>query len=169
MRIDLRNLDTSGGTVTGTDVVEYTDDGGQTTTLSCAVTVHYRHAGAAYYFDVEVSAPMETSCHRCLDRVSHPVRTEFDLVARRRSERGEDTGEVPADDNHIILGAKESEVSLHPYIHEAVVVGIPILILCNDECKGLCPECGANRNHGKCTCRPAVDPRWNDLRGLAGD
>ena len=38
--------------------------------------------------------------------------------------------------------------------------------LCQDDCKGLCPHCGVNLNHGSCNCKPDTDPRLAVLEQL---
>ena len=44
---------------------------------------------------------------------------------------------------------------------------LPLVPLCADDCLGLCPSCGANRNDDPCDCgNEARDPRWDDLRAL---
>jgi uncharacterized protein len=87
--------------------------------------------------------------------VTFPIGTEFDLVVRRGTGRGdrEPRDDEAVTDNYIIVGAKEHEIQLHAHIHENVVVSIPMLILCDEQCRGLCPECGANHNHTDCSCR----------------
>ena len=52
---------------------------------------------------------------------------------------------------------------------EQLVLELPMRVLCSDECAGLCPQCGANRNvEGACRCEPEADPRWAALKDLAG-
>lgn len=167
MNIDLRNLDESSGRLSGRDRVEFADATGEEAILDCGVEVDYTQTGGAYYFKVAATAKMETSCHRCLDPVVCPLRAEFDLVVRRGIDRA--APEADERDDYITIGAKEHEVSLHAFIHENLVVSVPMLILCRDDCKGLCPRCGANLNHGGCDCRAVGDPRWDALRGLQGD
>jgi len=67
--------------------------------------------------------------------------------------------EVPPDgfpiDAHHLLDLTEA-------VRQAIVVSQPIQPLCSAECRGLCPECGANRNEAS----GAGDPRWAALRAL---
>jgi uncharacterized protein len=157
MIVDLRKLEHASGRLQGTDRVEVVDALGETVEVDCAVDVRYSQSGGAYHLEVTVNVPLETSCHRCLDPVRYPLEADFDLVVRRGGGRGERPDEDGAGDNYIIVGTNEHEISLHPYIHENVVVSIPMLVLCDDECRGLCPVCGTNRNHNDCTCRPDGD------------
>ena len=49
---------------------------------------------------------------------------------------------------------------------EHTILALPDVPLCRDDCRGLCPQCGTNRNLGACSCAPDADPRspWTVLR-----
>jgi uncharacterized protein len=49
---------------------------------------------------------------------------------------------------------------------EQVELQVPIRLLCREECRGLCPQCGADWNTEQCSCPPPIDPRWESLTGL---
>jgi len=52
-------------------------------------------------------------------------------------------------------------------VREQVLMAIPMKPLCREECRGLCPECGADWNAGDCACeKTKVDPRLEVLKGL---
>lgn len=169
MKIDLRELSETSGTVTGTDRAEFLDAAGEETVLECDVEVRYSHVGGAYYLHVLASGRMQTACHRCLDPVTVPLEAEFDVVVRRGLDRAGEHGDPETEDHYITVGANEHEVDIHPQVRENLVVSVPMLILCSQECRGLCPSCGINRNRGTCGCEPAPDPRWEALRRLGGE
>ena len=54
-------------------------------------------------------------------------------------------------------------VDFGPLVRDAIVLELPMAPLCRDDCSGLCPECGANRNEGDCGCVAPSDPRWANL------
>ena len=61
----------------------------------------------------------------------------------------------------------ESRYDIFPRVLEAVLLELPIRVLCREDCKGLCSACGANLNEGACDCpKEEPDPRWRDLRKL---
>ena len=63
-----------------------------------------------------------------------------------------------------------TEVDLTPLVYEQVMLALPTRPLCGEECRGLCPQCGINRNSGQCACATeAGDPRWAALRNLKID
>lgn len=57
-------------------------------------------------------------------------------------------------------------VDLTDDIREAIILAFPSYPICDTECKGLCPQCGANLNKSACLCKPPVDDRWAALDGL---
>lgn len=57
-------------------------------------------------------------------------------------------------------------VDLTSDIREAIILAFPSYPVCDPECKGLCPQCGANWNEKTCECRPPADNRWSALGGL---
>jgi uncharacterized protein len=59
------------------------------------------------------------------------------------------------------------EIDLTPFIREQMLLALPTRPLCSDDCRGLCPRCGANRNERDCGCREDMfDPRLSVLRSL---
>lgn len=110
----------------------------------------------------------ETGCSRCLRPIALSPSGAFDLVLVPRSEE-------PTAEDHS-LSAKELDMVYHdgegvdvdPLVAEQVVLAVPMKPLCQEDCRGLCPTCGANRNEAACDCAPdTADPRWGALAALA--
>ena len=62
-----------------------------------------------------------------------------------------------------------NEVDLSGFVHELVCLALPVQPLCREECAGLCPRCGADRNAGACGCPegPSESP-FAVLKALRG-
>lgn len=109
---------------------------------------------------IEVSGDIRTTvglaCCRCLARFDHGLSSEFSLVFSRHVPGGRETEEgavVDLTEEQIGTVLFEGDViDLADTIQEQVVMALPIRPLCNTACKGLCPECGANRNTDDCEC-----------------
>ena len=57
--------------------------------------------------------------------------------------------------------SRATELDLRPALREQWLLHVPGYALCRDDCKGLCPTCGAELNAGPCDCASAAaDPRW---------
>jgi uncharacterized protein len=58
-------------------------------------------------------------------------------------------------------------VDMDELVGEQLLLALPSRILCSEDCKGLCPECGNDRNLKDCNCgSEEVDPRWGALKEL---
>jgi uncharacterized protein len=114
-----------------------------------------------------VQAKLEFSCARCLDPVSHEVNRAFDLIFRPQGvDRRAD--EVSISEAETEIGYYDGEgLLLEDALREQVLLATPVRALCRDDCKGLCPQCGRNRNLEQCQCEPHVsDPRWDALNDI---
>lgn len=103
-------------------------------------------------------------CDRCLEDfvVEHPVPVDITVV---RDDPGEDDETEGAFDSWIIHQAR-GEVELDEPLREAVLLARPQKLLCREDCKGICPTCGCNRNVETCDCADEThDPRWEGLPG----
>ncbi len=112
---------------------------------------------------VTVSAP----CDRCLEPVSLPIQSPFDLVYAPASEAAAG-GEEEIDDAAVEVGFYEgSGVQLNDVLREVVLLALPMQLVCMESCKGICPVCGQNRNQRECACQTAAaDDRWSKLKDL---
>ncbi len=111
-----------------------------------------------------LAGKFEISCARCLEPVRYDVRREFDLryrpVGSIRS--GDELQLSPGD---LEVGFYRGDgLFLADALAEQVNLAMPVKALCREECQGLCPECGVNRNRERCRCSPReADPRWSAL------
>ena len=56
---------------------------------------------------------------------------------------------------------------LEDAVREQVLLAVPLKVICREDCKGLCPHCGANQNLERCSCsEPMEDPRWTALKDI---
>jgi Predicted metal-binding, possibly nucleic acid-binding protein len=106
---------------------------------------------------IEVTMP----CSRCLK----PVRVSVDVPFREHFKVSQEPQTEEEADRFIAV--KDNDVDLTPYVEEAVQLELPLVPLCAEDCKGLCPECGTDLNEGECGCdRTPVDPRLAALKDL---
>ena len=115
----------------------------------------------------ELSTTLELPCARCLEPVTENVTRKFDLLYRPL---GADAGR-----EELSVTGAEAEVSyyqgegllLEDAVREQVLLALPLKVICREDCKGLCPHCGANLNSERCSCaEPMEDPRWTALKDL---
>ena len=104
-----------------------------------------------------VSAPWQGECRRC----GGPV--EGTVVAEVRERYAPVGGSDRDEEAYPLTG---DELDLEPLARDAVLLELPLAPLCAEDCRGLCPTCGANRNTDPCSCAPPGDPRWSALDAL---
>ena len=100
--------------------------------------------GESVAVSLDVSTVFLQECVRCLS----PVQTPFTLHISQLFTRGE----IEEEEESEILPFSGDEIDLLPVINEGIVINAPVYVLCKQDCKGLCPTCGANLNEGNCGC-----------------
>ena len=103
-----------------------------------------------------VSAPWRGTCRRCTTQVGG----ELVVSVRERFADPPGPGE-PEDD--LAYPIEDDALDLGPMLREAIVLELPLAPLCQDDCAGLCPHCGVDRNVESCRCVAPHDPRWASL------
>jgi uncharacterized protein len=107
----------------------------------------------------------ELLCARCLEPVEQTLAGHFDLIFRPEDADVE-AGERAITEEETEIGYYQGDgLLLEDVLREQVLLALPGRILCKDDCQGLCPHCGANRNQTACTCAEShLDPRWGSLK-----
>lgn len=155
--------------------LDYTPDLTQTGPLSIQGTAELllEHRGHKQVVeDIRLRASYDgdftIQCARCLDPVPQHLRGAFDLIFRP-ADADPDTGERAISEEETEIGYYgKSGLALDDVVREQVLLSLPNRTLCAEDCKGLCPHCGAHLNTDPCTCdRGPSDPRWSALAGLA--
>lgn len=114
-----------------------------------------------------VEGRVHVFCDRCLEPFDVEIRQPFDMylipaknVAPGREEEIKTEG---LDENYY----RDPRISLVDIVNEQIILNLPVKILCQAECQGLCPGCGGNLNRGDCHCQVKEgDPRWMLLREM---
>ncbi len=111
-------------------------------------------------------------CSRCLDPIADQMDVdlqelyrypELDAYGRQNKDAVSDE-----DDDDETLYLDGDLLDLEPVVRDAVVLDLPIAPLCQEDCLGLCPECGVNLNEVSQHSHDVIDPRWAAL-GALGD
>ncbi|MBF0110005.1 MAG: DUF177 domain-containing protein [Magnetococcales bacterium] len=93
---------------------------------------------------------IELQCSRCLDAFQEECHNDIDrefrigpdpFVARKNREMEDD-----------LTCLEHGALNVVDLVQEEIVLALPMMPLCSDRCRGLCPHCGGNRNHVSCTC-----------------
>lgn len=100
---------------------------------------------------------LETSCDRCAKPIKLSLATDIfhTLVTHLNDETNDE-----------LLLVNELRFDLDPLITEDIFLDFPAKLLCDEDCKGVCPRCGKDLNTGSCSCEKEIDPRLAALKQL---
>jgi len=114
-----------------------------------------------------LNVKMGANCDRCLEPAEFPIDSSFDLFYRP---------EVPVEyGEEVEIDEGESEIAfydgggieLKDVLREFILLSLPMQRICREDCHGICPVCGRNRNLVSCGCEAKqVDERWSALKKL---
>lgn len=113
--------------------------------------VSVTNTGEALLVTGTVEGLAEVACGRCLTECAFDIAGEIEgyFLFSEDSEAPEDLDE----DEFQVLGS-DNTIDLEPLIKAAILLEFPYIPLCNQDCKGLCPHCGVDRNKETCSCEP---------------
>ncbi|WP_072334699.1 MULTISPECIES: DUF177 domain-containing protein [unclassified Paenibacillus] len=118
---------------------------------------------AVVYGNLEID--VELSCSRCLTAVRDHVEIPFHETFVKGEENAANDSDEEDEEEDDVLYVSGDRIELAPFLAESVMFSLPYIPLCKEDCKGLCPSCGTDRNEKECGCRTdKIDPR---LAGLA--
>jgi uncharacterized protein len=107
-----------------------------------------------------VRTMLELPCSRCLEPFRMPVEAAFDLRYLPASAMTTEDESAVADEDLETSYYRDDVIDLNELLREQFYLALPMKPLCDENCRGLCSQCGANLNMGACGC--AVE--WSDPR-----
>jgi DUF177 domain-containing protein len=131
-----------------------------------AVTLALEPDGSDVLVQGEIQATAPQECGRCLETFSARIAARVDLRMSPRP-AGADSIELGADDLDMDFYV-DDQLDLTALVLNETTLALPMKPLCREECRGLCPMCGGNRNLVACECRERQpDPRLVALGTLS--
>lgn len=115
------------------------------------------------YLKTKIITAGQFQCDRCLDNFDQPISTSYSVCYVYNKVDGErfSTEELQ------VISPDTVSLDLTEDIRQMILLSIPLKLLCSEDCKGLCSQCGANWNHRSCDCKQdEKDPRWQGLQDL---
>lgn len=113
--------------------------------------------------EIFIEGEIVSSCARCLAPVSLEI--SGNLMYLYSTKSADSLEEDFGDEEPIELENFGRVLDIGPQIQESIFALLPRKILCNENCKGLCPSCGKNLNEGPCSCEKEIsDPRLEALK-----
>jgi uncharacterized protein len=134
---------------------------------SAEVSGRLRRDGNDVALRGKLTTKLEVVCGRCLQPIELPISADFsERFVREVSWAAEEQHELLAEDLNISVFDGEG-IELDDLVREELLLAVPVNVLCREDCKGLCPICGIDRNLNTCQCEvDEVDARWQKLKEL---
>ena len=116
-----------------------------------------RNRAGALSLEGTAETTLELACDRCLKPFSQALTLPVSTLLAE---------ELEDEENDEIVLLENGEADLDEIFTTALVLSMDAKHVCSEDCKGLCPTCGANLNDGPCGCRKEIDPRLAALAQL---
>jgi uncharacterized protein len=119
------------------------------------MAVRIKRAGNKFILDGTLKGGATVRCDRCLEPYHQDLDSKFHLYlqAKPRLEKGEIETDVELlDEDMEVEYISGDELDLDEIVREQVFLSLPMKSICREECRGLCPICGVNRNRSECAC-----------------
>ena len=151
---------------------------------SLAIDLEFHRVGEEVFVSGRLGGTLELPCSRCLEPAHVAIDQPFGAVylpapAATRGAGARDGQEIepgaPSEELGQAMEPESTDVFYHvrgwldltPMLREQILLMIPPRALCGEECRGLCPTCGANQNRSPCACPARTGmSKFEKLRGL---
>lgn len=118
------------------------------------------HQGGEYQLHFDLFCELTVPCDRCAELTHPQFRFSFEHPVLPPSQN-------ESDDITALSADANSCIDLDEAARADLLLELPSKFLCSPDCKGLCPQCGANLNVESCTCNTnSIDPRLEILKNL---
>lgn len=130
------------------------------------IAVHVDVSDRGEYISVDITSTLEYTapCARCLSPANGRVEAKlWRIVAARGSFSNADDY-----DDEDILTVTEGEIEVDADVLEETALSMPDVLLCDENCAGLCQKCGGKLGTDECTCeiKREIDPRMKIFEKL---
>ena len=169
MRIELENLEGSKGDFAHVYQPEDLNPVDERVSLTAPVAVNgkIRLSGIQVFVSGHVETRAQVECDRCLKPVELPVSTDFSLEYISDSDYETSQAAELTEAEMSVSVFDGQAIDVDEIVKEQILLTVPTRMLCREDCKGICPQCGIDRNTGECNCvTEEIDPRWAALKNL---
>lgn len=162
MKIDLKKLNTSSqASIPFEETIDLTDEklyGAKPFQSPVHIKGEVSNDSGVLRLTGTIDTIYSTECARCLKPLSIPLSAKADMILS-------DDSEAEEEDDLFVLTS--DSVDPADVLVPALILQVQMTYLCKEDCKGLCPHCGADRNVTDCDCdKKQIDPRFAALRAL---
>ena len=121
-----------------------------------------------YLLRGRLSGAFVTPCARCLEPAALPLAVDVSVVYVEEFAGGAaKDADDEDDDAPDVIRFTEGLVDLGSELREEILLALPVSVLCREDCAGLCPVCGGNRNTSPCACEERQRQQQSKFAALA--
>ncbi|HEY6951894.1 MAG TPA: DUF177 domain-containing protein [Bacteroidota bacterium] len=128
------------------------------------VQVVLEKTGRQMHLKADIRTKATFTCDRCLDECEQDLSAHYAIVYLT-----EENGAHGRNEDEVQYVSPDAPVlDLGDDVRQFLILAVPRKILCREDCQGLCPRCGVNRNKVQCKCpKEESDPRWEVLKKMS--
>jgi uncharacterized protein len=129
--------------------------------------LHVDRSGRGLLISGTFAGEVQLVCGRCLDPFRFEAQDTFQVYCEIATPGQPAEEHELADDELDVTYLEDGRINTEHLLRENILLSLPVQPLCHEDCRGLCPRCGANLNLGVCGCAETDgDPRLQVLRKL---
>lgn len=149
----------------------FPEEDGVTAVSDVDISVSITNSGREFFAAGTMAGTIRQQCGRCLAEFDQEINAVveapyFPKGGEDETSTDDETDEAELEDGEVNYYSGDT-VDLFDVLHDQLFLAIPIKALCKEDCKGLCPQCGADLNVEQCSCKlKSIDPRLAELKKL---
>lgn len=117
------------------------------------------------HLQADISAEGTFVCDRCLNNFKWQIAKNYSMIYILGDRS---TMDLKKEEEIQVISADTNCIDLDEDVRQYILLAVPQKLLCREECLGICPTCGVNRNNENCACDAQVtDSRWDALKKLS--
>ncbi len=113
---------------------------------------------AQYFWQGQIHTVIRAECRRCLAETDLAIDAPVSVLFTEEAN--------PEDPAAYGIPPRSTHLDLSEAVREELTLAVPEYVLCREDCRGLCPQCGTDLNTGTCRCSPEPDARWAALQAI---
>ncbi len=129
--------------------------------------VNIQQTGDEFFCQADIRADVVLECARCLEHFETELSGRSDFIICAEATYAARRAEAADDEDYVFYSGESYEADISDIVRQAIILAVPMMPVCSEDCKGLCPICKVNRNEQECDCKnDEIDERWAALRDL---
>ena len=102
-----------------------------------------------YVVSIDINSDIKVECSRCLEPFNMDLSGSSSIVFSKKLGKNKELKEKDLDVEYL---EDEENFNVNELVREEIIVQTPMKPLCDENCQGICPICGSNKNENKCNC-----------------